>query len=130
MRLRHALLATLIACSFHQPAAADSIDMIGGPDHNAQTIHHCGWLPTTAKRYTTSRATITAMEQTLKDMGYRVRADGVYNTHDRAAVRKFQADHGLRVDGIVGPMTAQKLGYAGHPSAQVRSCQRPAIALR
>ena len=36
--------------------------------------------------------------------------DGVYGPNTEAAVRQFQTDQGLTVDGIVGPETYEKLG--------------------
>ncbi len=45
-----------------------------------------------------------------------VPADGLYGPQSRAAVRAYQARHGLAVDGIVGPATLSHLGIvrAGH----------------
>jgi cell wall-associated NlpC family hydrolase len=39
-----------------------------------------------------------------------VAADGEYGPVTRAAVRRFQANHGLQVDGIAGPQTLGALG--------------------
>lgn len=126
------LLVASTAIAFAPIAAqAESVDIIGGPDMNAQTIHHCGFLPTTAKRYTSSPTTIRIVESKLYKLGYtRTMGDGVYNKKDKKAVRKFQRDNGLRVDGIVGPMTAQKLAFVSHPSANVHRCYRVASDLR
>lgn len=46
----------------------------------------------------------------------RIPADGLYGPQSRAAVRVYQARHGLAVDGIVGPATLSHLGIvrAGH----------------
>ena len=43
-------------------------------------------------------------------------ADGVYGPVTRAAVRNFQARHGLEVDGIAGPVTLGALGISGAPA--------------
>ena len=40
-------------------------------------------------------------------------ADGVYGPQTRRAVRRFQAAHGLAVDGIAGPVTLSALGLSG-----------------
>jgi peptidoglycan hydrolase-like protein with peptidoglycan-binding domain len=41
-------------------------------------------------------------------LGMRV-VDGKFGTHTKRRVMQFQARHGLKVDGIVGPQTARKL---------------------
>jgi peptidoglycan hydrolase-like protein with peptidoglycan-binding domain len=112
-------------------AVATPVDIIGGPDVNTQTIHHCGYLPTTAKLYTSSSVTIGIIEQKLNQLGLSQTAgDGRYSKADRAAVKKFQARHGLQADGIVGPITARHLAYETHPSANVKRCAGTAQALR
>jgi len=39
-----------------------------------------------------------------------VKADGVYGSKTRAAVKRFQRSHGLAVDGVAGPQTLAALG--------------------
>ncbi len=46
-----------------------------------------------------------------------VPVDGIYGPRTRAAVRAYQARHGLTVDGIVGPQTLSHLGIAPNPSS-------------
>lgn len=129
MKLLRPLLAASILVS--SAAYAQPVDLIGGPDSSTQTIHHCGYTATTSKRYTTSFATVRIVERKLKALGYGGgNVDGVYGTLDKKAVRKFQSDYGLQVDGIVGPITAQRLAYASHPGMNVHRCGKLASALR
>lgn len=58
---------------------------------------------------------VKVLQQALHDSGaYGARgftpADGVFGTHTLAAVRNFQQDKGLAVDGIAGPQTRTALG--------------------
>lgn len=54
------------------------------------------------------------IQQNLADRGYAVgRADGVFGPRTDAAVRRFQADRQITVDGVVGPQTRRELARAG-----------------
>lgn len=54
----------------------------------------------------------TVQDKLLRWRYYDGSVDGVYGARTYRAVRKFQAKNGLRVDGVVGPSTAQALGMA------------------
>ncbi len=56
----------------------------------------------------------TVLQQALVNKGYNLDVDGVFGVGTEQAVRKFQADRGLDVDGVVGretfyALTGQKL---------------------
>lgn len=53
---------------------------------------------------------VLLVQQALRQLGYKVGVDGVYGPQTEAQVRRFQEDHHLFVDGIVGPVTAKALG--------------------
>jgi len=58
-------------------------------------------------------ADVEAVQHALVALGYAPgRIDGVYGVATASAVRAFQADHGLEVDGIVGPHTRASLIHA------------------
>ena len=56
----------------------------------------------------------TKLVQTrLKNWGYYTgNVDGIYGSKTRSAVRKFQQNNRLQVDGIVGPQTAAAIGFS------------------
>jgi murein L,D-transpeptidase YcbB/YkuD len=129
--MKQLLLTCAIIALSPLTATAESIDMIGGPDTSTQTIHHCGFLPVAPGIYTNTAVTTTIIEHKLMKLGFMHKAsDGRYTSADKRAVRAFQADNNLRVDGIVGPITAQRLAYASHPSPNVKRCYRNAVPLR
>lgn len=55
---------------------------------------------------------VKKLQQSLIDAGYDVGktgADGIYGTNTTNAVKKYQKDNGLAVDGIAGPITMNSL---------------------
>lgn len=52
------------------------------------------------------------LQQKLTTLGYPLESDGMFGPATEQAVRAFQADHGLAVDGIAGPQTARSLDAA------------------
>ncbi|MGE5560624.1 MAG: peptidoglycan-binding protein [Chloroflexota bacterium] len=59
---------------------------------------------------------VLAVQERLIQLGYDPGpADGVFGPQTEAAVRAFQSDSGLTVDGIVGPQTYRALGIAIPP---------------
>ena len=58
-------------------------------------------------------AEVKAIQQTLKERGlYNGSIDGIYGSQTQAAVKKFQKQQGLAVDGIAGPQTLKRLGIS------------------
>jgi hypothetical protein len=55
-----------------------------------------------------------------------ITADGVYGPNTRRAVRNYQRNQGLAVDGIAGPVTLAHLGLAGQGSGGGTSSSRSA----
>lgn len=55
-------------------------------------------------------ADVQALQEALQELGYKFgRVDGVYGPRTRAAVTRFQREHGLKVDGIAGVQVREAL---------------------
>ncbi|MEG3847233.1 peptidoglycan-binding protein [Microcoleus sp. herbarium19] len=55
---------------------------------------------------------VAKLQKTLKEAGYfRRQPTGFYGAVTQAAVKKFQAENNLKVDGIVGPKTLSALNF-------------------
>ncbi|NJS12374.1 MAG: peptidoglycan-binding protein [Microcoleus sp. CSU_2_2] len=66
--------------------------------------------PALALRRGDSGDEVAELQKTLQSAGYfRGRSTGFYGSVTDAAVRKFQAENNLKVDGIVGPKTSAAL---------------------
>ena len=67
---------------------------------------------------------VRQLQEALARLGYDAGgADGIYGNRTAAAVRTFQADHGIAVDGLVGPQTRRALD-AVLAAVQGRSADR------
>ena len=62
-------------------------------------------------RYDDRGAAVTQLQQMLNQLGYVTAVDGVFGPGTEAAVRQFQSDKGLKVDGIAGSATLAMLRY-------------------
>lgn len=90
-----------------------SVDGIVGP----KTLSALGLSGSSSSSYSA-----TAIQQKLKNLGYYTGSiDGILGTKSVNAIRNFQRDYGLTVDGIVGPKTASALGLTSSSSSQSSS---------
>ncbi|NES64082.1 MAG: peptidoglycan-binding protein [Okeania sp. SIO2D1] len=48
---------------------------------------------------------VERLQMTLNEMGYSLVVDGIFGSNTEAAVKEFQKNSRLEVDGIVGPLT-------------------------
>jgi len=117
------ILTGLATITLATSAMAQSPDILGGPEAASQTIHHCGLLPMADKRFTDSPVTTRVVQHKLMQLGYfKGVPSGKYDKGSKLAVKHFQREYGLKPDGVVGPITAQRLAYETHPSPNVRRC--------
>ena len=56
-----------------------------------------------------ARDEVRWIQYQLNGKGYKLAVDGIWGAKTEEAVRAFQADHGLAVDGIVGKLTIAEL---------------------
>lgn len=73
-----------------------------------------------------SGISVRDLQQRLNDRGYAVGIDGIFGSETCRALRQFQADNGLVVDGIPGPATRTALGLSPNPSDSVN----PSVSIR
>ncbi|MFQ8599338.1 MAG: spore cortex-lytic enzyme [Oscillospiraceae bacterium] len=65
----------------------------------------------TLSKYGSRGSEVTNIQTKLKSLGlYTDKIDGIYGKNTQAAVRTFQRQRGLQVDGIAGPQTLKALG--------------------
>ena len=58
------------------------------------------------------------IQQKLKNLGYYTyTVDGIFGSRTQTAVKAFQKDYGLAVDGIAGPKTLKALGISSGSSS-------------
>lgn len=80
--------------------------------------------PALAIRRGDSGPEVAEIQKTLQNTGYfRGRATGFYGSVTAAAVRKFQAENNLKVDGIVGPQTLSALKIKPEPTKSEPAAQ-------
>lgn len=86
---------------------------------------------------------VAALQEALNGQGYDLEVDGIFGDATYAAVRDFQANNELDVDGIVGPDTLDALGLEaprhkarradvtylehGHTGSAVRTLQQALV---
>jgi len=58
--------------------------------------------------YAADQTHVRTWQQRMKDRGWTISVDGKYGSQSDSVCRKFQAEKGLSVDGLVGPKTWEK----------------------
>lgn len=60
-------------------------------------------------RFGNSGLVVRVLQRLLVSQGYRTRVDGNFGALTETAVKAFQSQRQLKVDGIVGPITWEQL---------------------
>jgi peptidoglycan hydrolase-like protein with peptidoglycan-binding domain len=78
-----------------------------------------------------SGESVRQLQQQLSDAGFPVSVDGKFGAETEAAVRRFQTERGIKVDGLVGPETMGQLRgdkdcrHDARPSSYTGSTRAP-----
>lgn len=62
---------------------------------------------------------VARMQELLRAHGFEMRIDGDFGWRTEVAVKQFQRQHGLRIDGIVGPATWAMLARTVEPGTRL-----------
>jgi GH24 family phage-related lysozyme (muramidase) len=64
---------------------------------------------------------VKQLQQQLRRLGSELAANGVFGPATEESVKRFQSQHGLAVDGVVGPLTRDKLFGAEASTVEAES---------
>ena len=79
---------------------------------SAKVLNYLGTIKVTTSFKTRNHKALL-LQSMLKELGYPLNPDGFFGQMTEAQVKKFQADHGLVADGIVGRMSWSELIWLG-----------------
>lgn len=75
----------------------------------AQIAHSGGSSGSSSSGGSESSQTIAEVQSALNRLGYNLDVDGVAGSDTRKAIKNYQKDTGLTVDGVIGPATLNAL---------------------
>ncbi|HEV2373076.1 MAG TPA: peptidoglycan-binding protein [Streptosporangiaceae bacterium] len=115
---------TLAGVESYQSSHGLAVDGIVGPQTKASLTGSGGGgapapIPLTSSACPTDisegqiSGCVTELQELLNEHGANLAVDGDFGPATLAAVKTYQADHGLSVDGIVGPQTKASLTGSG-----------------
>ena len=91
-------------------------DILVGPGHTAVVVEVTEQLVLDRELRYISGALKTGddvkvLQKRIKELGYKIKVDGIFGINTEAAVMAVQKRFGLKADGIVGKKTAEALGF-------------------
>lgn len=92
-------------------------DEIGNPKKETEIKKNPYLKPSTTVRKGMKGQAVKWVQWELVESGYKIAIDGDFGPKTLAAVKDFQKKHGLKVDGLVGPITIATL--IGQPTNKV-----------
>ncbi|MBY7142791.1 C40 family peptidase [Virgibacillus sp. NKC19-3] len=116
---KYIVSTALVTSLVFTPILSGSVFAYGGPDEetsqnnapvneqvdNQETTEVSIGLVSTGDR----GESVSEVQSTLNDKGYNLNEDGIFGPNTDGAVKDFQEDRGLLVDGIVGSETSEAL---------------------
>lgn len=110
---------TEIAVQAFQKKVGISADGIAGKEtynklknySSNSSVHSPSWTGQTLKEGSSGQA-VKDLQNLLNKLGYKLSADGVYGNKTEEAIKSFQKQRGLKVDGIAGSQTFSYLKNA------------------
>ncbi|MCA0985245.1 peptidoglycan-binding protein [Halobacillus yeomjeoni] len=85
---------------------------------------HLEWPKRISAGYVLKRgaqgAQVKEFQNHLQSLGYDLLVDGRFGPITEQSVQQFQKKHGLKVDGVVGPMTWRKLKMMAYPGTPLK----------
>jgi len=98
---------TKLACAYRRHTASGKATQAGAARADVSTGGASGVL-----RKGSAGDAVRDLQQTLSALGYPVKVDGIFGEDTDVALRAFQRDHGLAIDGLTGPRTREAIAKA------------------
>ena len=85
------------------------IKYLSSPDRGYFDSYYCDYIPSSTLTYGSTGDGVIWAQRCLNTLGYSVEVDGSFGPNFRDALKRFQSDQGLSVDGNLGPITRQRI---------------------
>jgi len=103
---------TKLAAAYRRHAASADATQVGATRVGAAQAEASTGGASGVLRKGSAGDAVRDLQQTLSALGYPVKVDGIFGGDTDVAVRAFQRDHRLAVDGVAGRRTREAIGKA------------------